>query len=521
MNVLPPYFPGHKNRYRLLPGILLLAILPIQSVVSWPALLNDIIFSAPAIGPHGEIVFGTKNGNPDFPDGDVYALNPDGSIKWKFTGTDWFESSPAITPDGTVYIGGWDNNLYALKNGARLWQFPTGSAIIAPPTIGPDGTIYIGSSDGLMYAVWPTGQLRWSHEVDDYLSPVFGGAVFNHAGDTIYFGTGDGTLHALDAASGAVKWTYTVPDHHDLMTKPGARSIYSAPAVNSVGEICFSCENGYVYLISPNGILINAFGVSDSVYSSPIIDAADRIYFSSRDTYMYCIEEDTTGILDTVWETYVGDVLYSTPAMDDLGNVVVAGYTGNLVNPTTLKVLDPAGLVDWSFPFPAINDSAPNISPDGNIFFGAYNGYLYKLQGAAPLSFSGWPRQSASRRQTGWSADIRAIDLIDYFPDISMDIQGLSFVPWFGTGWIAEVDLPIIRHMDHGYLYVAESNASGVITWDFRLQTWVCAFDSRKHFYYDLHSGNWLYHAVGTTVDDTRWFFDFSQDTWIPETEMN
>ena len=493
------------------------------AVTGWPAKVNDIIFSAPAIGPHGEVVFGTKNGNPDFPDGNVFSINPNGTTRWMFAGTDWFESSPAVAADGTVYIGGWDNNLYAIsgRTGKEIWHYPTGSAITAPPTIGPDGTIYIGSTDGVMYAIRQDGVARWTYEVDTLLSPVYGGAVFNHAGDTLYFGTGDGTLHAVDVATGTMQWMYSVPPGHDLIIKPGARAIYSAPAVNSEGQVVFSCENGYLYLLSQDGDLVDAFGVSDSIYSSPIIDAADRIYISSRDTYLYCVKEDSTGILDTVWEVYVGDVLYSTPAMDELGNIAVAGYTGDLVNPTTLRLVKSTGQVEWNFPFPAINDSAPNMAPDGSVCFGANNGYLYKLVGSAPLSFHGWPRQSASRRQTGWSADIQAVDLVDYFPGIQQDLAGLSYVPWYGSGWISEVDLPMINHIDHGNQLIAESNPNGIITYDMNLYRWVFASNKQKHHYYDLSSGKWLYHAIGTTVNDTRWYWDYSQNMWITEHDLD
>ena len=44
---------------------------------------------------------------------------------WEFkTGGDVW-SSPAIGSDGTVYIGSWDNKLYAIngKTGVKLWEF--------------------------------------------------------------------------------------------------------------------------------------------------------------------------------------------------------------------------------------------------------------------------------------------------------------------------------------------------------------------------------------------------------------
>ena len=118
MKIDPPFNQGRASRYQVVSGLLvalLLGAVPINAVASWPAMVYEIIFSAPAIGPHGEVVFGTTNGNADYPDGNVYSFSPDGSMKWRFEGTDWFESSPAIAKDGTVYIGGGDNKAEAKK----------------------------------------------------------------------------------------------------------------------------------------------------------------------------------------------------------------------------------------------------------------------------------------------------------------------------------------------------------------------------------------------------------------------
>ena len=64
------------------------------------------------------------------------------------------ESSPAIGSDGTVYVGSYDNKLYAIngKSGVKLWEFETGGIVRSSPAIGPDGTVYVGSHDKL-YAI--------------------------------------------------------------------------------------------------------------------------------------------------------------------------------------------------------------------------------------------------------------------------------------------------------------------------------------------------------------------------------
>lgn len=68
------------------------------------------------------------------------------------------ESSPAIAPDGTIYVGSYDGYLYALNPDLTLkWRYATLGMIRSSPAIAPDGTIYVGSNDGKVHAVTPAG----------------------------------------------------------------------------------------------------------------------------------------------------------------------------------------------------------------------------------------------------------------------------------------------------------------------------------------------------------------------------
>jgi hypothetical protein len=78
----------------------------------------------------------------------------DGSLKWKFQINNWVDSSPSIGKDGTIYVGSWDSNLYAINpDGSLKWKFEIDDWIFSSPAIGKDGTIYVGSWDGNLYAI--------------------------------------------------------------------------------------------------------------------------------------------------------------------------------------------------------------------------------------------------------------------------------------------------------------------------------------------------------------------------------
>src|ERR1022692_3258321 len=109
----------------------------------------------PVIGPDDTIYLGSDDNN-------VYALYPDGSVKWTYETDGTVRASPALGADGTIYVGSSDNKLYALNpNGQLKWSFPTQRDIRSSAAIGSDGTIYVGSSDHYLYAVNPSGQQIW------------------------------------------------------------------------------------------------------------------------------------------------------------------------------------------------------------------------------------------------------------------------------------------------------------------------------------------------------------------------
>lgn len=81
--------------------------------------------NSPAIGPDGTIYVGSAGVEWG---GDFYAVNPDGTEKWRIRGS--VDGTPATAADGTIYVGSYRYNgsrcLYAINpNGTEKWRLPT------------------------------------------------------------------------------------------------------------------------------------------------------------------------------------------------------------------------------------------------------------------------------------------------------------------------------------------------------------------------------------------------------------
>ena len=59
-----------------------------------------------------------------------------------------------LLSDGVVYVGSWDDNVYALNaaSGVELWNFTTGGFVWPSPAV-VGGLVYVGSEDGNVYAL--------------------------------------------------------------------------------------------------------------------------------------------------------------------------------------------------------------------------------------------------------------------------------------------------------------------------------------------------------------------------------
>jgi hypothetical protein len=177
-------------------------------------------------------------------------------LRWRFKTDHYIKGPPSIDTDGTIYVGSYDDYLYALNpDGSVKWQSKVGYGIETNPSIGPDGTIYVGGSR--LWAINPVdGSKRWSFDPgDDQI--IFQSSPAVSADGSIYFGTNIGETDGGDVVAlnvdGTVRWRHRIADEW----------VDSSPCIDENGVVYIGSSCQEVQGTVENYGILYAFGPGD------------------------------------------------------------------------------------------------------------------------------------------------------------------------------------------------------------------------------------------------------------------
>ena len=318
--------------------------------ITWRFDAGNAVDASPAVS-NGLVVAATRSGR-------IFAVTEaSGKLRWSLqtgkalplelaaTGWDLLISSPVIAGDRVV-IGAADGSVYAiaLTSGKSIWRARTQGRVRASPSVA-DGLVIVGSFDGRVYAFdLATGAERWVHHTlgDSLDSKKFGfdrRSIQSSAavdGGAVYFGSRDDHMYALDARTGARRWS--VPH-----LGPGGREdgswIVGSPAVS----------NGRVYIGSSDGHDILAYDAS-------------------------------TG--RTLWRRETNSNVLASPLL--VGETLVAATIETGAPWGDLLALDPAsGAIRWRLRLDGGSWSSP-AAADGEIYVGTEAGTLLAIHEVNP-----------------------------------------------------------------------------------------------------------------------------------------
>jgi len=349
-----------------------------DGTLKWKFETNGMCYS-PSFDRDGIIYFGSM-------DNYLYALNRDSTLKWKYRiRGGMFHSTPSLEDDGTIYCGSTLGTLHAVNpDGTKKWEYDTNGCICSSPTIGRDGTIYFQSISTLsttatsdfIYAVTPEGALKWSYELSSSKwlrdagkspSPIVG------SDGTIYCATRSSYICAFNP-DGTLKWSLD----HDLM------SSLCDPSIGSDGTIYFNHTRGSM-AVGPDGTLQRIYYFYDGKSFSTMQDYVDASCPIGDDG-------------NRIWNC---NSMCGSPLINSEGTFYIAD---SIMEKARLYAFNPDGSIRWSTP---IGDgplaSSPIMDSNGIIYIATMDAVLWAIDSgtnAGPAK-SSWPMYRCNQYHTG------------------------------------------------------------------------------------------------------------------------
>jgi outer membrane protein assembly factor BamB len=202
------------------------------------------------------------------------------------------------------------------------WTFKAKDAVESTAAI-VDGTVYVGSLDEHLYALdLATGRQKWAYKAGPIKAPV------SVRQGLVYVGDADGLFHCVDAATGTKRWTF----------ETGAEITSGA---NFAGDnVLFGSGDETLYCLSPDGKRLWEFKIQGGPVNGTPAVVGERTFVAGCDSSLH--------VLDTVKGKEITAV--------DLGGqvgatVAVAGdrlYVGTMAS-QVLAVDWNKGEVLWTF----------------------------------------------------------------------------------------------------------------------------------------------------------------------------
>jgi outer membrane protein assembly factor BamB len=291
-------------------------------------------------------------------------------VKWTFNtgGTVW---GPVVGRDGTVYVPSNDGFLYAVnRDGTEKWRFdlqlPPNPVNAEDPTtpsqhavIGNDGTIYVAGLH--LFAVNPDGTEKWHFEASGtdprpgltgFQTPTIG------VDDTIYQPSTNGTLYAVDEATGKEKWSKVLG---------GGKKLQAPISFDWDGNPIVSVRKGgipNVFKLDKDGNTLWSFTGPDEMRSATVGDDG-TLYVAAKLGTLFALNGKTG---EELWHQDARDAEFAVmefPALGQDGSIIQGSGEGELAS------YSPTGEVNWKF---ESDENTTRIDPKTNLPLASHMG---------------------------------------------------------------------------------------------------------------------------------------------------
>ena len=354
---------------------------PPSGEVKWRFQADSLyILQRPAVGLDGTIVAHDSSGF-------VYALQPDGGLKWIFQTPAFAYGPPSVGADGSVYVASI-STIYALNaDGTLKWTFtdPNSQGVIAGPTVGPDGNVYavtdLNGRGAIMLS--PSGQLLWSHPGIPSLYEYGGIGAEIVFGPSMPGGPVDQLYVAFDREFDPHLWAFGL-DGDQRWTVPTGGQIdpfmqfQPQPAVGPDGTVYLTS------LVSTTGWGLIAYGPRHGAQkwsffpspangmSAPDVGPDGVIYLARSLSFLQAVNPNGTAR----WQ-FFDETIVDYPVASPANNVVFAGGRPDFGLPGFVRAYRTTGQLLWQIELGQENGgsqimySRPRFTPDGlAVYFG-------------------------------------------------------------------------------------------------------------------------------------------------------
>lgn len=178
--------------------------------------------------------------------GGLFELNiSDGSENWNFDGVKGSQATmPSLASDGTIYYGSWWDFYAINSDGSLKWNYTATAA--KPNAIGSNNNIwFLGDAPPnlKLFVLDPDGNLVWSYPIPDWIGNGVGptGLALD-LNDIAYVGCWDNKLYVINQ-DGTFRWSYTTGNN----VKSG---IAFSPSEDTV---YFGSLDNYLYAVEKLG----------------------------------------------------------------------------------------------------------------------------------------------------------------------------------------------------------------------------------------------------------------------------
>jgi hypothetical protein len=327
--------------------------------------------------------------------GHVYAVTPDGALKWIFNARGTGFGNISVGPDGTIYLGNTTVVWALAPDGTLKWQFTQnpGANTLYGPNVGPDGNIYAVGFQGLgVFSLTPQGTLRWStpEDIIPRLRVFFQEIVFGSPGQPQLYFHGNNHLRSL-GLDGTSLFSYA--------DNLGGSQADAQPAIAPDGSV-------YTNLFIPTGpglvlatfdnagnrrwIIFDQFPTSTNALTMTETGPDGVVYDGRNLMSLYAINPDSA----VRWQYTDTGILFSH-MVSPLNDLLFVGGVINYGQPGFFEGISTAGKLLWKVVLPIENGlnivpmSRARFTPDGQT---AYIGtsipgqpsngysYLYSVQ---------------------------------------------------------------------------------------------------------------------------------------------